>query len=139
MQLASNSLKHQQKKQAHPTTMQDAFHQQSDNSNGAQLNLTDRPNDTDVLLGRGMGINRHPGNENFRAIVSQQAVSGIKPSPSHATLYIAHISTLVTLVHTRLRQDAYMASTKRQKMMISRSVVEKVHELDPPGRFYTTM
>jgi hypothetical protein len=28
-----------------------------------------------------------------------------------------------------------MASTKRQKTMISQSVVEKVHELDPPGRF----
>ena len=75
--------------------MQDAFlHelqmlQQLAASNGAQLNLTDRPNDTDVLLGRGMGINRHLGNEYFRAIVSQHAVSGIQPSPSHATLYDA--------------------------------------------------
>jgi len=117
--------------------MQDAS-QQPAASNGAQLKLTDRPNDADVLLGRGLGINRHPGNENFRAIVSQHAVRGRNSAVSITRLSLrclVDISTLVTLVHALLRQDAYMASTKRQKMMISRSVVEKVHELDPPGRF----
>jgi len=57
--------------------------QQSAASNITQLKLANRPNDTDVLLGRGLGINRHPGNANFRATVSQHAVS---TSPSHTTL-----------------------------------------------------
>ena len=33
------------------------------------------PTDTDVLLGRGVATNRHPGNENFRAIIAQHVVS----------------------------------------------------------------
>eukprot|EP00804_Cyclotella_cryptica_P013180 CCRYP_006974-RA/>CCRYP_006974-RA protein AED:0.30 eAED:-0.27 QI:0/0/0/1/1/1/2/0/863 len=63
------------------------------------------PTDTDVLLGRGVSTNRHPGNINFRNVVSQ------------------HV-------------NVYVTSTKKQKMMISRSIVDKVHnDLDPPGRF----
>lgn len=34
-----------------------------------------KPTNNDVLLGRGVATNRHPGNENFRAIVSQHVVS----------------------------------------------------------------
>ena len=37
--------------------------------------MTDKPTHTDVLLGRGVATNRHPGNENFRAIVSRHVVS----------------------------------------------------------------
>ena len=37
--------------------------------------MTDKPTDNDVLLGRGVATNRHPGNETFRAIVSQHVVS----------------------------------------------------------------
>ena len=33
------------------------------------------PTHTDVLLGRGVATNRHPGNENFRAIIAQYVVS----------------------------------------------------------------
>ena len=32
-------------------------------------------------------------------------------------------------------QELYVTSTKRQKMAISRSIVEAVRSLDPPGRF----
>jgi hypothetical protein len=32
-------------------------------------------------------------------------------------------------------QELYVSSTKRQKMSISRSIVEAVRSLDPPGRF----
>lgn len=32
-------------------------------------------------------------------------------------------------------QELYVSSTKRQKMSISRSIVEAVRQLDPPGRF----
>jgi len=65
----------------------------------------ENPTHTDVLLGRGVATNRHPGNENFRDIVSK------------------HV-------------DVYVTSTKKQKMMISRSIVDMVRrDLDPPGRF----
>ena len=37
--------------------------------------MIDQPTCTDVLLGRGVATNRHPGNENFRAIVAKQVVS----------------------------------------------------------------
>jgi len=77
-------------------------------SNGAYINsgkVVENPALTDVLFGRGVATNRHPGNEKFRAIVNQ------------------HV-------------DVYLTSTKKQKTMISRSIVNKVHtELDPPGRF----
>lgn len=33
------------------------------------------PTNNDVLLGRGVATNRHPGNENYRAIVSLHVVS----------------------------------------------------------------
>jgi len=67
--------------------------------------MTDTPTYNDILLGRGVATNRHPGNANFRAIVSQ------------------HV-------------NVYMISTKKEKMMISRSIVRKVQtELSPPGRF----
>lgn len=63
------------------------------------------PTQTDVLLGRGVATNRHPGNENFRQICRQ------------------HV-------------EVYMTSTKKQKMLISRSVVKHVcTQLLPPGRF----
>lgn len=65
---------------------------------------TDAPTHTDVLLGRGVSTNRHPGNENFREIVSR------------------HV-------------EAYVTSTKKQKMNTSKSIFEQVHKLNPPGRF----
>jgi hypothetical protein len=33
------------------------------------------PTHTDVLFGRGVATNRHPGNENFRTIVKDYVVS----------------------------------------------------------------
>ncbi|KAL7537365.1 hypothetical protein ACHAXR_007778, partial [Thalassiosira sp. AJA248-18] len=63
------------------------------------------PTQNDILLGRVGSLDRHPGNVNFRAIVSQ---------------YV----------------DAYMNSTKSQKSIIARSIVDKMrNELNPPGRF----
>jgi len=34
-----------------------------------------------------------------------------------------------------MKQELYVTSTKRQKMAISRSIVEAVRSLEPPGRF----
>eukprot|EP00579_Thalassiosira_antarctica_P019051 CAMPEP_0201962964 /NCGR_PEP_ID=MMETSP0904-20121228/8980_1 /ASSEMBLY_ACC=CAM_ASM_000553 /TAXON_ID=420261 /ORGANISM="Thalassiosira antarctica, Strain CCMP982" /LENGTH=445 /DNA_ID=CAMNT_0048509473 /DNA_START=113 /DNA_END=1450 /DNA_ORIENTATION=+ len=67
--------------------------------------MTDKPTHMDVLLGRGVATNRHPGNQHYRSIISQHA-------------------------------DVYLTSTKKQKMSISRSIVNKIHtELNPPGKF----
>mmetsp|Transcript_7458 Transcript_7458/g.13059 ORF Transcript_7458/g.13059 Transcript_7458/m.13059 type:complete len:352 (-) Transcript_7458:269-1324(-) len=67
--------------------------------------MTDKPTHMDVLLGRGVATNRHPGNRHYRSIISQHA-------------------------------DVYLTSTKKQKMSISRSIVNKIHtELNPPGKF----
>eukprot|EP00980_Cylindrotheca_fusiformis_P021481 scaffold8353_cov138-Cylindrotheca_fusiformis.AAC.12 len=62
------------------------------------------PHHNDVLCGRGVTTNRHPGNESFRSLVG-------------------------------LNKEVYVSSTKKQKMEISRSIVEAVRSLDPPGRF----
>ena len=43
--------------------------------NSTMNNINIMPTHTDVLLGRGVATNRHPGNENFRAIVAQHVVS----------------------------------------------------------------
>lgn len=45
------------------------------NNNKIWRAMTIKPTRTDVLLGRGVATNRHPGNENFRAIVSHYVVS----------------------------------------------------------------
>jgi len=64
----------------------------------------EKPHNNDVLCGRGVTTNRHPGNEKFRALVG-------------------------------LNKELYVTSTKRQKMAISRSIVEAVRCMNPPGRF----
>jgi len=63
-----------------------------------------QPHHNDVLCGRGVTTNRHPGNESFRALV-------------------------------RVNKEVYVSSTKKQKMAISRSIVEAVRLLVPAGRF----
>lgn len=47
----------------------------NDGSSGTGLIV--EPTDTDVLLGRGVSTNRHPGNVNFRSIVSEHVVSSL--------------------------------------------------------------
>jgi len=64
----------------------------------------EKPHHNDVLSGRGVTTNRHPGNESFRGLVG-------------------------------LNKELYVSSTKREKMGISRSIVQAVRSLDPPGRF----
>ncbi|KAL3921005.1 MAG: hypothetical protein SGILL_002984 [Bacillariaceae sp.] len=64
----------------------------------------EQPHHHDVLCGRGVTTNRHPGNASFRALVG-------------------------------LNKEQYITSTKREKMAISRSIVEAVRSLNPPGRF----
>jgi len=68
------------------------------------LSGIDKPHDNDVLCGRGVTTNRHPGNESFRSLVN-------------------------------CNKELYVTSTKKQKMKISRSIVEAVRSLEPPGRF----
>jgi len=63
------------------------------------------PNPNDVLCGRGGGINSHPGNRTFRSWV-------------------------------RERKEAYnLAKSKAQKAKLSREIVDRVRNLNPPGRF----
>jgi len=64
----------------------------------------EKPHHNDVLCGRGVTTNRHPGNESFRSLVG-------------------------------LNKECYVSSTKREKMSISRNIVQAVRSLDPPGRF----
>ena len=61
----------------------------------------------DVLLGRGGAINRHPGNQRFRALVA-------KHKPAFA--------------QTKVRRD---------KRAIAKCIVNEIHNLQPPGRFLT--
>lgn len=63
-----------------------------------------QPHHNDVLCGRGVTTNRHPGNESFRSLVG-------------------------------VNKEVYVSSSKKQKMAISRSIVEAVRSLFPPGRF----
>mmetsp|Transcript_6219 Transcript_6219/g.9125 ORF Transcript_6219/g.9125 Transcript_6219/m.9125 type:complete len:972 (-) Transcript_6219:2620-5535(-) len=63
------------------------------------------PNPNDVLCGRGGGINSHPGNRTFRSWV-------------------------------RERKESYnLAKSKAQKAKLSREIVDRVRNLNPPGRF----
>lgn len=67
-----------------------------------QMTSIIKPTNSDVLCGRGVTTNRHPGNESFRALVN-------------------------------CNKELYVSSTKKNKMMISRSIVEAVR--NKPGRF----
>lgn len=62
-------------------------------------------NSNDVICGRGSSINEHPGNQLFRQLVSES-------------------------------KSSYQAATsKRKKRTISEGIVDKIHSLNPPGRF----
>lgn len=69
------------------------------------VQLIESPHKNDVLCGRGGGINNHPGNVNYRSIV--------------------HI----------YKNDYNLATNKQVKSEIARTVIKKVRELKPPGRF----
>jgi len=69
------------------------------------VQLIESPHKNDVLCGRGGGINNHPGNVNYRSIV--------------------HI----------YKNDYNLATNKQVKSEIARTVIRKVRELKPPGRF----
>lgn len=62
------------------------------------MHVTDKPSLTDVLLGRGVATNRHPGNENFRSIVSQYIVSrAVSLLSNHMTKSVDHLSRMNVL------------------------------------------
>mmetsp|Transcript_4718 Transcript_4718/g.13337 ORF Transcript_4718/g.13337 Transcript_4718/m.13337 type:complete len:750 (+) Transcript_4718:518-2767(+) len=63
------------------------------------------PNDSDVLCGRGGTINTHPGNAKYRQLVEQ-------------------------------RKRVYLtARFKREKRLISESIIKEIRNQNPPGRF----
>lgn len=65
------------------------------------------PTVNDVLLGRGAGINGHPGNVHFRAVVKD-----------HKHDYLATITNI-------------------QKYLIVMDILQVIRHLNPPGRFVT--
>jgi len=63
------------------------------------------PNKNDILCGRGSGPNDHIGNVSFRKLVSS-------------------------------RKEEYMkASSRAQKQLIAKEIIETISSMDPPGRF----
>jgi len=65
------------------------------------------PTKSDILLGRGAGVNRHIGNVNFRTLVKNKQ-----------EMYAA-------------------AATNVQKYMIIMDILQQIKSLNPPGRFIT--
>jgi len=65
------------------------------------------PAANDVLLGRGAGTNKHKGNMNFRNIVKG------------------------------CQEDYTTAMNNYEKYLITMDILQKIHILDPPGRFIT--
>lgn len=61
--------------------------------------FVDKPTHTDVLLGRGVGTNRHSGNTNFRDIVSQR-ISAYATSTKSKKVEITR--SVVDHIHTKL-------------------------------------
>ena len=59
----------------------------------------DKPTHTDVLLGRGVGTNRHAGNTNFRLIVSQFVVSSYLECVSQMPRFVSHAALLAHNTH----------------------------------------
>eukprot|EP00536_Pseudo-nitzschia_multiseries_P012070 jgi/Psemu1/207578/e_gw1.441.19.1 len=77
-------------------------------SNGTVVRRIRTPNSTDVLSGRGGGINSHPGNKVFRGWVDER-----KP-------------------------DYNLAQNKNQKTEVAMQIVRRVQNQTPiPGRFLT--
>ena len=64
-----------------------------------------QPGANDVLSGRGGNINNHAGNRAFRSFVNER------------------------------KYDYNLTKNKSEKANISQSIVDRVHNLDPPGRF----
>ena len=62
----------------------------------------DKPTHTDVLLGRGVGTNRHTGNTNFRLIVSQFVVSSYLECVSQMPRFVSHAAAGLLAHNTHL-------------------------------------
>jgi hypothetical protein len=91
------------------------------------------PTLNDVLSGRGVSFNRHPGNKNFRMLLQKQTVRrslGLLFYPP-----LSSSSCTNSLDVESYEQNAYAAGTKKQKMDISKSIVVAVYSMEPPGRF----
>lgn len=88
-----------------------ATNQQSNNSSYMAMNgnvavkRIRTPTNTDVLLGRGGGINNHIGNRVFRDWVRER------------------------------KDDYNLAPSKTEKTRVAKEVMERVHSQSPPGRF----
>ena len=77
----------------------------SSSSSSGPAQASSSPTDSDVLCGRGGAINVHPGNAKYRQLVAE-------------------------------RKRAYLAARyKREKRLLSESIVEEIRNQSPPGRF----
>jgi len=74
-------------------------------SSNAENEAIDEPGVNDVMLGRGAGTNRHPGNKTFRNICKEFQEKYIK------------------------------AINNYEKYLITMEIMERIQNLDPPGRF----
>ena len=106
--------------------------------------ITPTPND--VLSGRGHSVNNHPGNEAFRRMLelhmvratteslpsSLQIMMNFAPLPCLFNHSIYNLLCPLLFIITKV---AYSAGTKKQKMMISRTIVDDIYSKEPPGRF----
>ena len=77
----------------------------SSSSSSGPAQASSSPTDSDVLCGRGGAVNVHPGNAKYRQLVAE-------------------------------RKRAYLAARyKREKRLLSESIVEEIRNQSPPGRF----
>ena len=91
----------------------------------------EKPSSLDVLLGRGVGVNRHTGNERFRNVVQSKQVSGCIFIFDIVETHLLNYNTC--RMNSSTIKDLYAKSTKNEKMAITRSIVQIVRECG--GRF----
>ena len=110
------------------------------------------PTPNDVLSGRGSSVNNHPGNESFRRMLELHMVRATTYSLPSLQMMMNFNHELCRLIsfpsphlfkqfillcpsHLIITKAAYSAGTKKQKMMISRTIVDDIYSKEPPGRF----
>ena len=110
------------------------------------------PTPNDVLSGRGHSVNNHPGNESFRRMLELHMVRATTYSLPSLQMMMNFNHELCRLnsfpsphlfkpfiilcpSHSIITKAAYSAGTKKQKMMISRTIVDDIYSKEPPGRF----
>lgn len=90
----------------------------------------DVPDENDILLGRGAGVNSHPGNVHYRKLIQNYKVQYVNSDPAQKKLIMKHVFNIVKQTGRFLRLDPSteewtIVSDEESKKKVGQALREK--------------